>query len=58
MRKKPHILTLLGIGIYVIYSLVNRFVYEIPDRAALPLVVVSMAMIVGGVLISQRKQKS
>lgn len=58
MRNKLHILTILGIGIYVIYALIHRFVHEIPDKAALPLVVVSMAMIVVGALIRQRKQRS
>lgn len=57
MRNKIHILTILGIGIYVIYSLINRFVYEIPDGIALPIVIITMVMIVAGALIQQRKPR-
>lgn len=55
MRKKLHILTILGIGIYVSYSLINRFAYEIPDKIAVPIVITTMIMIVLGALLQQRK---
>ena len=57
MQNKIHILTILGIGIYVIYSLINRFAYEIPDGIALPIVITTMVMIVAGALIQQRKSR-
>ncbi|HSR03834.1 MAG TPA: hypothetical protein VLM88_04530 [Proteiniclasticum sp.] len=57
MRNKIHILTILGIGIYVIYSLINRFVYEIPDWFGLPLLITTMSMIIIGALIQQRKYR-
>ena len=54
---KIHILTMLGIGIYVIYSLFNRFVYEIPDGIAIPIVIITMVMIVVGALLQQKKTR-
>ncbi len=55
LRKKLHILTMTGIGIYVIYSFMDRFMYEFSDKIELPLVVTSMSMVVLGALIQQRK---
>ncbi|QQY79641.1 hypothetical protein EDD65_11222 [Keratinibaculum paraultunense] len=42
--------TLIAIGnlIYVVYSLVDRFIMRIPDIVAIPMMIIGIAIILGG----------
>lgn len=48
--------TLIAIGnlIYVVYSLVDRFIVSIPDIVAIPMMIIGIAMILGG-FVKMRK---
>lgn len=53
---KMKINTLIAIGnlIYLIYSLVDRFIVRIPDIVAIPIMIIGIAMIIGG-FVKMRK---
>ncbi len=51
---KTNTLVVIGNLIYVIYSLVDRFIVRIPDILAIPIMVIGIAMILGG-FVKMRK---
>ena len=50
MNGKVSILTMLGVVVYVVYSLVNRFIVEIPDIVAIPVIILGIILILTGIL--------
>lgn len=48
MKGKGSILTKVGLLIYVLYSLVDRFIVRIPDIIAIPIMILGIVMIVAG----------
>ena len=52
--KMKDILRILGFGIYIVTSLVNRFVVYIPDAVYIPIAVVSIGMIIAGFVMGRK----
>ncbi len=50
MKGKLSVLTTIGILVYVIYSLVDRFVIEIPDIVAIPVMMLGIVLILAGIV--------
>ena len=50
MKGKVSILTAIGILVYVVYSLVDRFIIEIPDIVAIPVIIIGIAFILIGIV--------
>lgn len=54
--KTNEILRILGFGLYILASLVNRFVVFIPDAVYIPIAVVSIGLIVAGFIMGKKKK--
>ena len=54
--KTNEILRVLGFALYILASLVNRFVVYIPDAVYIPIAVVSLGMIIAGLIIGKKKK--
>ena len=54
--KSSDILKILGFGVYIVTSLINRFVVFIPDAVYIPIAVVSLGMIIAGLIIGKKKK--
>ena len=54
--EKTETNTLIAIGnlIYVVYSLIDRFIIRVPDIVAIPIMIIGIAMIIGG-FVKMRK---
>lgn len=50
MKGKVSILTMIGVLVYVVYSLVDRFIVEIPDIVAIPVIILGIILILTGIL--------
>lgn len=50
MKGKISVLTTIGILVYVIYSLVDRFIIEIPDIVAIPVMILGIVLILTGII--------
>lgn len=50
MNGKVSILTMLGVVVYVVYSLVDRFIVEIPDIVAIPVIILGTILILTGIV--------
>ena len=47
----------IGILLYVIVSLIDRFFYQIPDFIYIPLAILGIVIIIAGFLIDKKKNK-
>lgn len=47
----------LGILLYVVLSLIDRFFYKIPDYIYIPLMVLGIVMIIVGFVIDKKNNK-
>ena len=47
----------LGILLYVVLSLIDRFFYKIPDYIYIPLMVLGIVIIIVGFVIDKKKNK-
>lgn len=54
--KSNEILKILGFGVYIVTSLINRFVVFIPDAVYIPIAVVSLGMIIAGLIIGKKNK--
>jgi prepilin signal peptidase PulO-like enzyme (type II secretory pathway) len=54
MKGKVSILTLIGVVVYVVYSLVDRFIVEIPDIVAIPAIILGTIFILTGFVKTPR----
>lgn len=54
MKEKMYILTRIGILIYILYSLVDRFIVRISNIVAIPLMIFGILMIVVGYIKRSR----
>ena len=54
MKRELSILTKIGIIIYVVYSLVDRFIVGIPDIIAIPIMIIGIALMTIGNLKTSR----
>jgi prepilin signal peptidase PulO-like enzyme (type II secretory pathway) len=50
MKGKISILTMVGVVVYVVYSLVDRFIVEIPDIMAIPVIILGTIFILTGIV--------
>ena len=50
MKGKVSVLTRIGILVYVIYSWVDRFIIEIPDIVAIPIMILGIVLIMTGIV--------
>ena len=46
----------LGILLYVVVSLVDRFFYEIPDYIYIPLMILGITIMITGFVINKKKK--
>ena len=56
MKGKVNILTTIGILVYVVYSLVDRFIIEIPDIVAIPIMLLGIIFILTGIVRAPTKK--
>jgi len=54
--KSNEILKILGFGIYIVTSLINRFVVFIPDVVYIPIAVVSIGLIIAGLVVGKKNK--
>lgn len=54
--KSNEILRILGFGIYMIFSIVNRFITPIPDVVFIPIAVVSIGLIIAGLVVGKKNK--
>ena len=47
----------IGILLYVVLSLIDRFFYKIPDYIYIPLAIVGIVIIIVGFIIDKKKNK-
>ena len=50
MKGKANGLTAIGALVYAIYSLVDRFIIEIPDIVAIPIMILGIVLIMTGIV--------
>ena len=47
----------IGILLYVVLSLIDRFIYQIPDYIYIPLAILGIVIIIVGFVIDKKKNK-
>ena len=47
----------IGILLYVVLSLIDRFFYQIPDYIYIPLAILGIGIIIAGLVIDKKKNK-
>jgi prepilin signal peptidase PulO-like enzyme (type II secretory pathway) len=55
MTKRYNLATIMGVLLYVLYSVVDRFLVKIPDVIAIPAMVVGLVFIVCGLVMERKK---
>lgn len=55
MKNNGKIFLEIGVMVYVLYSVVNRFFFEIPDKAAYVIMATGLICILVGLLLNRRK---
>ncbi len=55
MHSRVSNLTKIGILIYLVYMIVNRFIIDIPDILAIPIMVIGIILILAGIIKIPRK---
>ena len=55
--KERSFISSIGILLYVVLSLTDRFFYEIPDYIYIPLAVLGIVIIIAGFVIDKKKNK-
>ena len=58
MKSRYNFSTIIGVLIYLIYSSVDRFIVEIPDVVAIPLMIVGIVLIIVGAVKSRNSNRS
>ena len=56
MKERSFIVS-LGILLYVVLSIIDRFFYKIPDYVYIPLAILGIAIIIVGFIIGKKKNK-
>ena len=56
MRKRSFIGS-TGILLYVVLSVIDRFIYQIPDYIYIPLAFLGIVIIISGFIIDKKKDK-
>lgn len=54
MKEKYNILGTIGVLLYVVYTLFNRFVRTVPDIIGIPLILIAIALVVVSVVKTGR----
>lgn len=54
MKEKYNILGTIGVLLYVVYTLFNRFVRPVPDIIGIPLILIAIALVVVSVVKTGR----
>ncbi len=54
MKGKANGLTAIGALVYAIYSLVDRFIVEIPDIVAIPIMILGIILILAGIVKTRK----
>ena len=55
--KERSFIGILGILLYVVLSLIDRFFYKIPDYIYIPLMVLGIVIIIVGFVIDKKNNK-
>ena len=55
--KERSFIGILGIILYVVLSLIDRFFYKIPDYIYIPLMVLGIVIIIVGFVIDKKNNK-
>lgn len=55
MKGKMNVLTMIGFFIYIAYLLINKFLFKIPYEVAIPVVILGVALIVIGTIITNKR---
>ena len=55
--KKRSFIGSLGILLYVVLSIIDKFFYKIPDYVYIPLAILGIAIIIVGFIIGKKKNK-
>lgn len=50
MKGKVSALTMIGVVVYAVYSLADRFIIEIPDIVAIPVIILGTISILTGIV--------
>jgi hypothetical protein len=58
MKKRPHIATSIGVLLYVLYSVVDRFFWEIPHAIAIPVMILGIILMIGGLVMARKENPS
>jgi predicted PurR-regulated permease PerM len=58
MKKRYNIATTIGILLYILYSAVDRFFWEIPDAIAIPVMILGIILIIGGFVMARKEDSS
>lgn len=48
----------IGIILYVILSIIDRFIYEIPNHIYIPLAILGIVIILAGIVVNKNNRKS
>lgn len=48
MKGKMSVTTMIGILIYVVYSIADRFIIEVPNIIAIPTMILGIVLIISG----------
>ncbi|MBR2724734.1 MAG: hypothetical protein IKB72_04785 [Ruminococcus sp.] len=54
--KKRSFMASIGILLYVVLSLTDRFIYKIPNYIYIPLAIVGIVIIISGFIIDKNRQ--
>ncbi len=54
--KEPRLLSTIGLLIYVIASIFNRFIKHIPDAIYIPIVLAALVLCFVGIWLDRRKK--
>lgn len=55
--KEKSFISSIGILLYVVLSVVDRFFYKIPDYVYIPLAILGIVIIIVGFIIDKKKYK-
>ena len=56
--KNRSILPIVGILIYLVLSITNRFIYQIPDFIYIPIALIGLGLILVSIIIDYKKEKT
>ena len=55
--KERSFITSIGILLYVILTVIDRFIFKIPNYVYIPLAILGIAIIFAGIVIDKKRKK-